>query len=247
MSPILFEGRVGALERNNGSFRPCHYVGCRLALRTFRGRCISLSMDWKIAIWGGLSAAATILTACGPQSPRTYDVAGQRFAVPQEWLFDARVPWLPAPEAGSFTFHLDPTRDPNEIPPHLVLVEAADRVCGSTRTSQIVEVACGREQTTVPIGPPYLRVVPQADYPYEWDYYAVERRSGAGGQPKRLQVAWCTPISPNPARPKGTAICTSVWGVSGLMLNLGFEENELAQLPAMRARATQMLLSWKVR
>ena len=203
-------------------------------------------MNWKIGVSGGLGAAAIILTACGLRSAGTYEVAGQRFAVPREWLFDAKIPWLPAPESGSFTFHLDPTRDPNEIPPHLVLVEAADRVCGSNRASQIVEVACGRERSTVPIGPPYQKVFPHADYPQEWDYYAVESPSAAGGQPKRLQVAWCTPISPNPARPKGAAICTSVWGVSGLVLNLGFEENELGQLPEMRARATQMLLSWKV-
>ena len=202
-------------------------------------------MKWKLAtLLVALAAAGAAAVAV--RGAGTYEVASQRFDVPDEWLFDQRIAWLPAPEADSFTFHLDPIRDPKEIPSHLVSVEPADRVCRSDRMAQIMKVACGRERTTVPVGPPYQKVFPHPEYTFAWDYYSLGT-SSAGGRAKRLQVAWCTPISPNPARPKGTAICTSVWGVDGLVLSLGFEENELAQLPAMRAKATQMLLSWKVR
>ena len=47
-------------------------------------------------------------------------------------------------------------------------------------------------------------------------------------------------------RAKGTAICTSVWGVDDLVLSLRFEEYELLKLHSMRDRATSMLMSWKV-
>lgn len=193
-----------------------------------------------------LAAGAAGATAFALRSPGTREVAGQHFAVPDEWLFNGRIAWLPAPAAGSFTFHLDPVRDPNEIPSHLVSVEASQNVCRPDGQAQIVRVACGREQTTVRVGPPYQKVFPQPDDATQWDYYSVAHWS-ADGQTRKLQVAWCTPIEPNPARPNGTAICTSVWGVDGLVLSLGFEESDLAQLPIMRARATQMLLSWKVR
>lgn len=203
-------------------------------------------MNWKLAVALGVGVAGIVVVGASVRGAGTREVGEQRFAVPEEWLFDTRIPWLPAPEADSFTFHLDPTKNPNEIPAHLVLVEAADEVCRGPRKSQIMEVACGRERTSVPVGPPYQKAFPIPDYPDAWDYYEVGKPA-SDGQSKKLQVAWCTPISPNPARPKGTAICTSVWGVSGLVLSLGFEENELPQLAEMRARATQMLLSWRVR
>jgi hypothetical protein len=202
-------------------------------------------MKWKIAPLLAVAAFGAAAAAVAVHGAGTREVAGQRFAVPDEWLFNDRIAWLPAPEPDAFTFHLDPIRDPNEIPPHLVSVEPADRICRDDGQSQIVRIACGRERTTVAVAPPFEKVFPHPDYTSAWDYYAAA--SSAAGEVARRQVAWCTPISPNPARPKGTAICTSVWGFDGLVLSLGFEEGELAQLPAMQARATKMLRSWRVR
>jgi hypothetical protein len=125
-----------------------------------------------------------------------------------------------------------------------VTVEAPDDVCRSDQP-QIMRVACGREHSTVRVQPPYEKVFPESDYDVAWDYYSIGG-SSPGTQPSKLQVAFCSPIEPNPARPKGTAICTSVWAVDGVVVSLGFEETELAKLPMMRAKATQMLRSWKV-
>ena len=202
-------------------------------------------MKWKLPVLLVAAAAAAAAGGYSLYGPTTYELSGQRFAVPREWLFNDKIAWLPAPEADSFTFHLDPTRDPDEIPPHLVSVEPAARVCRSDPPSQIVKVACGRERATIPVGPPYEKVFPHPNDRFEWDYYSIAP-SSLPAHAERLQVAWCSPISPNPARPKGTALCTSVWGVQGLVLSLGFEENELARLPEMRNRATRMVHSWKV-
>lgn len=205
-----------------------------------------LLMSRNPVVWLSLGIAAAIATAIAARGAQTQEVGGQRFAVPHQRLFDDRIAWLPVPEPDSFTFRLDPIRPTHEIPPHLVTVEPADRVCSSGQMAQIVRIACGKERTTVAVGPPYRKVFPHPDYAFAWDYYSVAA-SFAGKRSNWLQVAWCTPISSNPARPKGTAICTSMWGVDGLVLSLGFEENELNQLPEMRKRATEMLLSWKVR
>lgn len=191
-------------------------------------------------------AAVGVAAEVAVHGAGTHEVAGQRFAVPKEWLFSDRISWLPAPESDTFTFHLDPIRVSNEIPPHRVTVAPADRICRRDGVSQIVRIACNRERTTAAVAPPYMKIFPDPDYPFAWNYYSVAA-SSASNQTARRQVAWCTPISPNPARPKGTAICTSIWGFEGLVLSLGFEENELPQLADMQARANQRLRSWKVR
>lgn len=197
-------------------------------------------MNWKLAVSFGVAAAGAGATAFALDDTATQEVGGHRFAIPKERLFEDAIPWLPAPETDSFTFILDQAADPKQIPPHTVSVEPAERACRNERASQIVRVACGSERTRLQVGPPYTKVFPHPEYPFAWDYYV-------GKQPDQLQVAYCTPISPNPARPKATAICTTVWGVDNLVLSLGFEERELAELPSMRARATNMLRSWKLR
>lgn len=202
-------------------------------------------MRWKVASLLLVVAAAAGAAAVTLRGARTHEVAGQRFVIPEEWLFDERIAWLPVAEDGAFTFTLDRIGDPSVIPPHRVSVQSAERVCRTDRMAQIMKIACGQQRTTVRVAPPFQKVFPHPDYAFAWDYYSFGP-SSKSGQPERLQVAWCTPIEPNPARPKGTAICRSVWGLDGIVLSLGFEENELAQLPAMRARATQLLLSWKV-
>ncbi len=110
----------------------------------------------------------------------------------------------------------------------------------------MTKVACGSERSSVAVAAPFRKEFWHADDPTQWDYYAVGGDDPeSGGQ--QLQVASCTPISPNPARPNGTAICQTVWGTDGLVLTLGFEENELNKLPEMRARTTKLLSSWRVR
>lgn len=109
----------------------------------------------------------------------------------------------------------------------------------------MIRVACGSENSELKPAPPYAKVFPIKDYPFAWDYHSAGEPSGSG-KAAQLQVAYCTPISPNPARPNGTAICTTVWAVRDMILSLGFEEGELNALPAMRDRATAMLASWEV-
>lgn len=195
-----------------------------------------------LAVTGATAAAV----AYAVDTKSVYVVDSHRFAVPDDRLFKARIPWLPAPKTTSFTFVLDRAFEPNLIPPHRVLVEAREDVCGDGQ-AQMLKVACGREKTRLTIAGPFVKSFPTAGYPYAWDYYAEASSDMEGGRSERLQVAYCSPISSNPARPKGTAICRTVWNVDGLVLSLGFEEHELTSLQAMRDRATNMLLSWEVR
>lgn len=213
-------------------------------LQTLGSTVQNASMKHIVVVSLGLISTLVAGTAFALSTPRTQEVAGKHFAVPGELLLKDTIPWLPATEAGSFTFLLNPNLSPEQTPPHRVLVQSAKEVCRGDRMTQVVRVACGREGASRTLGPPFEKVFPHAGYPYTWHYYAA---AAAGGDAERLQVAYCSPISPNPARPTGTAICTTVWGVDGLVLSLGFEEHELAELPSMRRRASEMLLSWKVR
>jgi hypothetical protein len=202
-------------------------------------------MNWK---WPALLLCIVIglATLHALKSTSEYEVDGRYFNVPKDRIFDAHAPWLPTPSKASFTYILDFAADPNLIPPHRVLVEARRDVCGEGQ-AQMIRVACGDEATEISSLTSYIKSYPIPNYPMAWDYYATAPATSELKGSKRLQVASCSPISPNPARPKGTAICTTVWSVDGLMLTLGFEENELPELGVMRGRATAMLLSWKVR
>jgi hypothetical protein len=171
-------------------------------------------------------------------------VGEHEYRVPAERLFDARISWLPKPDPGAFSFILDFPADPKLIPPHIVLVQPKRAVCRPGQ-AQMIRVACGSEKSGLKPTPPYAKVIPIKDYPLAWDYYSVGQLGGSD-KTAQLQVAYCTPISPNPARPNGTAICTTVWAVGEMILSLGFEEGELNTLPAMRDRATAMLASWEV-
>lgn len=201
-------------------------------------------MNWK---WPTLlvSVAVAIGVAYALEATSIQEVDGRRYDVPRDRIFDARIPWLPAPSNGSFTYLLDRAPNPNAIPPHRVLVQARQDVCGDGQ-AQMLRVACEKEEVSFSAKGLYTKFYPIADYSYAWNYYVENQFSANGGEHKQLQVAYCSPISPNPARPKGTAICTSVWSVDGLVLTLGFEERELPELRSMRDRAATMLLSWKV-
>lgn len=193
-----------------------------------------------------LCVAAGIGALHASKSTTQHEVDGRRFDVPVDRIFDMRVAWLPPPSKASFTYILDFAADKNLIPPHIVLVQARQDVCGAGQ-AQMVRVACGVETTKVPLSGNYQKVYPIPDYLMAWDYYAIARNVSRTERMERLQVAYCSPISPNPARPSGTAICTAIWSVDGLVLTLGFEERELPDLRKMRNRATAMLMSWKVR
>lgn len=172
-------------------------------------------------------------------------VGEHEFKIPAERLFDARIFWLPKPNPGGFSFILDFPADPKLIPPHIVLVQSKKAVCRAGQ-AQMIRVACGSENSAPKPAPPYAKVFLIRDYSFSWDYYSA-RETGGSDEAAQLQVAYCTPISPNPARPSGTAICRTVWAVGDMILSLGFEESELNALPARRDRATAMLASWEVR
>lgn len=214
------------------------------AIAPLFGRVHVFPMKWKLTalLICATSLAGAVLYA--PGASVSHEVAGHIFVIPEERLFDARIPWLPPSKTSSFTFILDFAQYPQLIPPHRVLVQAPNDVCGDGQ-AQMLRIACGRETAHQPLEAPFTKTFPIADYPYAWDYYATIPSSAEGEQPQRLQVADCSPISPNPARPKGTAICTTVWNVDGLILSLGFEEYELPDIAAMRERASKLLLSWE--
>lgn len=171
------------------------------------------------------------------------EVAGHRFDIPKEYLFDATIPWLPAPESDSFVFLLAPNPHPNGIPDHRVLVERLSRLCRTTATTdatQMLRIACGQEVPELTDQPPYAHI---KDPKSSWSsgLFVV----GSGGS--RRQIAYCQMFQPNPAKPKPSTLCTTFWAFRGMSLLIHFDLNEAAELPTMKAKAMQLLDQWEVR
>jgi hypothetical protein len=170
-------------------------------------------------------------------------VAGHQFDVPKSYVFDARIPWLPAPENDSFVFLLEPSPDPNQIPKHRILVEPlAGRCPGGV--SHLMDVVCGKAKELVGSNPKFERR--QNDLGSWASDLFVVYRDDRTGQSVRQQVASCQLFEPNPVKPKPSNLCTTVWAYRGMLLQFSFDETEADQMPRMKTTAMALLDRWEV-
>lgn len=192
----------------------------------------------------GAGAIAAIAASSG-DGLAYREVAGNRFEVPTDHLFDATIPWLPAPEEDSFVFLFQPNPTPNQIPKHRVLVQRLSRFCPGD-ASQMLRIACGQEQTSISDGPPYEKVQNELGS-WSSDLYSVEAEPGENGLIDKRQIAYCQLFEPNPVKPEPSTLCTTFWASDGMMVQFSFDENELPRMTAMKAEAMALLDRWKVR
>lgn len=171
-------------------------------------------------------------------------VAGHRFNVPADHIFDASIAWLPVSHDGSFTFLFEPNSNPDQIPEHRVLVQDLAAHCPGD-ASQLLRLTCGSEKTAIDDGPPFMREA--GSIPALFDLYAVRRTGSESQTAGKRQVAYCQTFEPNPVQPNTRNICTTFWAYDGMSLQFSFDESEAARLPTMKKRAEQMLKSWEVR
>lgn len=192
-----------------------------------------------------IGAAATLWAAAGAFAETAHQsVAGHQFEVPNDYLFNARIAWLPAPESDSFTFLFEPTPDRDRIPRHRVLVQPLEGRCNGG-PSEMMRVACGAESQLVDATPEYARQ-PNELGSWSSDIFIVQR--DAQNEPiRQQQVAYCQLFEPNPALSRPMNLCTTVWGYKGMLLQFDFEETEVNRLQEMKAKAMDMLDRWKVR
>ena len=190
----------------------------------------------------GAAAAATFAARVGRRTVQV-DVAGHRFEIPKDQLFDETIAWLPAPEKDSFVFLLSPNHDPDRIPDHRFLVEPLIRHCPG-ETSQMLRIVCGSEKANIDDGPPYEKR-PSDLGSWASDLYSV-RRNPETKTEQRRQIAYCQRFDPNPAKPKVTNLCTTFWAYKGMILQLSFDEEELPAMLAMKRDAMRLLDSWEV-
>lgn len=176
------------------------------------------------------------------------EVAGHRFAIPSDHLFDATIAWLPAPEQHSFVFLFQPNPHPNQIPEHRILVEPLSGYCpvkDATDDTQMLRIACGQEKPTVRDAPPYEKVQNKIGS-WSSDLFATQRSPDGKRIIAKRQVAYCQSLDPNPAKPAASTLCTTFWGYNGMKLQFSFDETESSELPAMKAKAMAMLDQWEV-
>jgi hypothetical protein len=189
------------------------------------------------------AAAAAGLAASVESRTVHREVAGHRFKIPKDQLFDETIPWLPVPEKDSFVFLLRPNEDRGRIPDHRFIVEPLTRHCPGD-ASQMLRIACGLEKTSVTDEPPYEKRQSELG---SWasDLYSVRRIPG-GGADRTRQIALCQRFEPNPSKPKVTTLCTTFWAYKGMMLQFSFDEEELSNLIAMKHDAMRLLDTWEV-
>ncbi|MFC0206153.1 hypothetical protein [Novosphingobium soli] len=192
-----------------------------------------------------IGTAAALWAVAGAFAETTHQsVAGHQFDVPKDYLFDAKIAWLPAPESESFTFLFEPNRNPGQIPEHRVLVESlADRCVN--QPSELMRVACGSERQLIVANPEYER---RSNELGSWssDLFIVQRNARNGASLSQ-KVAYCQLFEPNPVQPEPHNLCTTVWGYKGMLLQFSFNESEVNRLQGMKAQAMAMLDLWTVR
>jgi hypothetical protein len=171
-------------------------------------------------------------------------IAGHQFDVPESYVFDAKIPWLPAPESDSFVFLLEPNPYPNRIPKHRILVQPlAGRCPGGV--SHLMDVVCGKASELTGTNPIYERRQNELGS-WSSDLFIVYHDDRTDQQVEQ-QVASCQLFEPNPTNPKQSNLCTTVWGYKGMLLQFSFDEPEADEMPRMKARAMALLDSWEVR
>ena len=192
---------------------------------------------------GGAAAVAGLAASVGGPTVHR-DVAGHRFEIPKDQLFDETIPWLPRADSDSFVFLLRPNHDPNRVPDHRFLVLPLTRNCPGD-ASQMLRIACGLEKTNVGDGPPYEKRQSESG---SWasDLYSVHRMPDGTADQSR-QIAYCQRFEPNPAKPKATTLCTTFWAYKGMMLQFSFDEEELPKMIVMKREAMRLLDSWEVK
>lgn len=203
------------------------------------------SLFLGIAVLGAGLFAATAL----PVGTIGHEVAGHRFHIPAEHIYDERIFWLPAPEKDSFVFLLQPNPGGDQIPPHRVLVEPLSRLCPTESmvdAGRMLRIVCGQEDSKIADDPPYLHVKDDHDH-WASELFAISQAKTANGKKVRRPVAYCQTFEPNPAKPDGATICTTFWAFNNLKLQFSFDLNEAAQLPQMKAKAMDLLKRWEVR
>ena len=195
----------------------------------------------SVGVVGAIAAASNDGTA-------HREVAGHQFAIPTDHLFDATIAWLPAPAEHSFVFLFQPNPHPNRIPEHRILVEPLNGYCpinDATDDTQMLRIACGQEEPTVPDAPPYEQVQSKIGS-WSSDLFATRKSPDGKRVIAKRQVAYCQSFDPNPAKPTASILCTTFWGYKGMKLQFSFDERESSELPAMKAKAEAMLNQWKV-
>ena len=222
-------------QKRSVSYRPVadiSWVGHNRAMKTVA----------TVLLFGGAAAAAGF--AASVDSGMVHrEVAGHRFEIPKDLLFDATIPWLPLPEKDSFIFVLRPNHDPARIPDHRFLVEPLTRHCPGD-ASQMLRITCGLEKTNIGDGPPYQKRQSESG---SWasDLFSI-RRMPSGSPDQRRQIAYCQRFEPNLAKPKGTTLCTTFWAYKGMMLQFSFDEKELPSMLTMKRDAMRLLDIWAV-
>ena len=253
----LLERRCPDLERSNSGQAAFSFfclnavilLTTRLRTSCGRGNLTGMTGAMKLlilvlAIGAGAAVAATV-----SDDTMDFEVAGNRYEVPKDHLFEMAIPWLPQPDSDSFTFLFQPNPASGSIPKHRVLVQRLSRLCptdAETKATQMLRVACGQEAASVMETPPFVKMRNELGS-WSSDLYAIAKEPGREGVLNKRQIAYCQFFEPNPAKPEPSNLCTTFWAYKGMLLKFSFDESESSEMPAMKARAMALLDSWEVR
>ena len=200
-----------------------------------------------LIIFSAIAAGAFGATAILSENV-TQNVAGHRYAVPKDHLFNGGIFFLPQ-QSDAFTFLFEPNSDPDIIPKHRVLVQDLSLHCPTALTTdgtQMLRIVCGQEDSSVREIPPFFELG-NKNGSWSSDLYAGETAESSGDLSTKRKVAYCRTSDPTVVNPESQTLCTTFWAYDGMMLQFSFDAKESSEMPAMKRRAEELLETWKIR
>lgn len=178
------------------------------------------------------------ISSCGG-GPKSVEVDGHVFHVPQKYLVEGTIPWLPSGQSDGLKFIINP--DARREEQMLVTIEATDGTCHpkTPPASNQLASACAAASE----GSALLQT---ADYavervnrdgdPTQWYYRLKGQEEG-----HEVIVASCYALSGDGK----SGLCTSLNNYDDLVYSVGLRSDDVERLPTIRKTVSDLLKSWE--
>ena len=187
------------------------------------------------------------ISGCSREDIKAVSIDGHVFNVPDGYLTQGTIPWLPASQHDGLMFAINPEASlPERIS---VLVQSTAITCpagqplGSTPlASACLEVAQhaehGAAEQSIELEKVYSSgsSTPWDGKPTPWWNYRIRDRSGKG---QGDVVVTCSALA------NGNGLCHAYGTYGGLVCSIGLRDSEVEHLPTIRRKVQALLSSWE--
>lgn len=182
----------------------------------------------------GVSVLLLLSQGCS-QKDATRSVGGRTFVVPQSYLLDSSIPWMPLEPKDGLIFTLNPSAPPKgQI---IVLLQEYNQVCAGSKSSPYLRSMCGDlasyrfKDERLDSG--IAKIRPDDDDIVSYYVYRNE--------PNRY-IAVCA----DAAMPDDLGgMCAAIYSYKELKFTIRFREAAISELPRLAKSSVALLSSWE--